>query len=144
MRLFQVNWSVGAMAKGLYTRLFHWLVKKCNKTLDQKGTSRDHFIGVLDIAGFEIFDVKIDLLFYLYLRYMYVYGLISFPFLVQFIWTTLDQFCERKTSTILQSSHVSVVLSAEYDKLNNSHSFIHSKTFFEKMGEDSAVELLAF
>jgi hypothetical protein len=54
-----VAWSVGAMAKGLYTRLFHWLVKKCNTTLDQKGTSRDHFIGVLDIAGFEIFDVFI-------------------------------------------------------------------------------------
>uniref|UniRef100_A0A915CQN1 Myosin-3 n=1 Tax=Ditylenchus dipsaci TaxID=166011 RepID=A0A915CQN1_9BILA len=29
---------------------------KCNVTLDQVGLSRDHFIGVLDIAGFEIFD----------------------------------------------------------------------------------------
>lgn len=53
----QVNWAVGAMAKGLYSRIFNWLVKKCNQTLDQKGISRDHFIGVLDIAGFEIFDV---------------------------------------------------------------------------------------
>ncbi|KAF1748516.1 hypothetical protein GCK72_024983 [Caenorhabditis remanei] len=52
----QVNWAVGAMAKGLYSRIFNWLVKKCNQTLDQKGISRDHFIGVLDIAGFEIFD----------------------------------------------------------------------------------------
>uniref|UniRef100_A0A183FJV6 Myosin-3 n=1 Tax=Heligmosomoides polygyrus TaxID=6339 RepID=A0A183FJV6_HELPZ len=52
----QVNWSVGAMAKGLYARVFHWLVKKCNLTLDQQGISRDFFIGVLDIAGFEIFD----------------------------------------------------------------------------------------
>jgi myosin protein heavy chain len=40
----------------LYARVFHWLVKKCNITLDQKGLSRDYFIGVLDIAGFEIFD----------------------------------------------------------------------------------------
>ncbi|VDK26823.1 unnamed protein product, partial [Anisakis simplex] len=55
--LDQVTWAVGAMAKGLYARIFHWLVKKCNVTLDQKGTPRDHFIGVLDIAGFEIFDV---------------------------------------------------------------------------------------
>ncbi|CAO4386182.1 unnamed protein product [Caenorhabditis nigoni] len=52
----QVNWAVGAMAKGLYSRIFNWLVKKCNQTLDQKGISRDYFIGVLDIAGFEIFD----------------------------------------------------------------------------------------
>ncbi|KAK6019874.1 myosin head [Ostertagia ostertagi] len=52
----KVNWAVGAMAKGLYSRIFHWLVKKCNQTLDQKGISRDYFIGVLDIAGFEIFD----------------------------------------------------------------------------------------
>jgi myosin protein heavy chain len=44
------------MAKGLYARVFHWLVQKCNATLDQKGLSRDYFIGVLDIAGFEIFD----------------------------------------------------------------------------------------
>ncbi|XGW09174.1 hypothetical protein V3C99_011464 [Haemonchus contortus] len=54
--LEQVNWATGAMAKGLYARIFHWLVKKCNLTLDQQGISRDYFIGVLDIAGFEIFD----------------------------------------------------------------------------------------
>ncbi|ETN77931.1 hypothetical protein NECAME_10688 [Necator americanus] len=54
--LEQVNWGTGAMAKGLYSRIFNWLVKKCNQTLDQKGISRDFFIGVLDIAGFEIFD----------------------------------------------------------------------------------------
>ncbi|MFH4973999.1 hypothetical protein AB6A40_000708 [Gnathostoma spinigerum] len=52
----QVNWAVGAIAKGLYARVFQWLVKKCNITLDQKGIPRDYFIGVLDIAGFEIFD----------------------------------------------------------------------------------------
>jgi len=49
------------MSKALYARVFEWLVKKCNLTLDQKGLSRDSFIGVLDIAGFEIFDVKINL-----------------------------------------------------------------------------------
>ncbi|KHJ76654.1 myosin head [Oesophagostomum dentatum] len=54
--LEQVNWAIGAMAKGLYSRIFNWLVKKCNQTLDQKGIPRDFFIGVLDIAGFEIFD----------------------------------------------------------------------------------------
>lgn len=53
----QVNYSVGAMSKAMFDRLFKWLVKKCNETLDTK-QKRQHFIGVLDIAGFEIFDVS--------------------------------------------------------------------------------------
>ncbi|KAI8436479.1 hypothetical protein MSG28_010041 [Choristoneura fumiferana] len=51
----QVANSVGALCKGVFDRLFKWLVKKCNETLDTK-QKRQHFIGVLDIAGFEIFD----------------------------------------------------------------------------------------
>ncbi|XP_074106343.1 myosin heavy chain isoform X8 [Cotesia typhae] len=51
----QVTYSVGAMSKAMFDRLFKWLVKKCNETLDTK-QKRQHFIGVLDIAGFEIFD----------------------------------------------------------------------------------------
>lgn len=54
----QVNNSIGALCKGVFDRLFKWLVKKCNETLDTK-QKRQHFIGVLDIAGFEIFDVSI-------------------------------------------------------------------------------------
>ena len=50
--------SVGAMAKGMFDRLFSFLVKICNITLDT-GLKRHSFIGVLDIAGFEIFDVSI-------------------------------------------------------------------------------------
>lgn len=53
----QVAYSVGAMSKAMFDRLFKWLVKKCNETLDTK-QKRQHFIGVLDIAGFEIFDVS--------------------------------------------------------------------------------------
>jgi len=53
--LNQVSYSVGAMAKAMFDRLFKFLVKKCNETLDTK-QKRVHFIGVLDIAGFEIFD----------------------------------------------------------------------------------------
>merc|ERR1719228_2835096 len=51
----QVNYSVSAMSKSLYERMFNWLVKRVNKTLDTKN-KRQFFIGVLDIAGFEIFD----------------------------------------------------------------------------------------
>ncbi|XP_069185675.1 myosin heavy chain, muscle isoform X29 [Procambarus clarkii] len=51
----QVNYSVGALAKAIYDRTFKQLVKKCNVTLET-GQKRVMFIGVLDIAGFEIFD----------------------------------------------------------------------------------------
>ncbi|XP_065091225.1 myosin heavy chain, muscle-like [Ochlerotatus camptorhynchus] len=51
----QVTNAVGALCKGIFDRLFKWLVKKCNETLDTK-QKRAQFIGVLDIAGFEIFD----------------------------------------------------------------------------------------
>ncbi|XP_013068443.2 myosin heavy chain, striated muscle-like isoform X4 [Biomphalaria glabrata] len=53
--LNQVTYSVAALAKSLYDRMFLWLVKRVNKTLDTKN-KRQFFIGVLDIAGFEIFD----------------------------------------------------------------------------------------
>ncbi|XP_045127368.1 myosin heavy chain, muscle-like [Portunus trituberculatus] len=55
MNVNQCNYSVGAMAKALFDRLFKWLVKKCNETL-ATGQKRAYFIGVLDIAGFEIFE----------------------------------------------------------------------------------------
>ena len=58
MNVNQCNYSVGAMAKTLFDRTFKWLVKKCNETL-ATGQKRASFIGVLDIAGFEIFEVGI-------------------------------------------------------------------------------------
>ncbi|GAV07913.1 hypothetical protein RvY_17692-2 [Ramazzottius varieornatus] len=47
--------SVAALAKALFNRLFLWLVIRVNVTLETKA-KRQFFIGVLDIAGFEIFD----------------------------------------------------------------------------------------
>ena len=44
------------MSKSIYSRSFQWLVDRVNETLDVK-TKRQFFIGVLDIAGFEIFEV---------------------------------------------------------------------------------------
>jgi len=41
----------------MYARSFNWLVVVCNETLDVKGVKRAYFIGVLDIAGFETFEV---------------------------------------------------------------------------------------
>ena len=40
-------------------RMFGWLVMRVNGTLDTKGLPRQYYIGVLDIAGFEIFEVRI-------------------------------------------------------------------------------------
>ena len=53
----QVVNSVGALAKSLYDRMFNWLVRRVNQTLDTNA-KRNYYMGVLDIAGFEIFDVR--------------------------------------------------------------------------------------
>ena len=52
----QVQFAVQALSKALYARMFAWLVVRVNKTLETK-YKKQHFIGVLDIAGFEIFEV---------------------------------------------------------------------------------------
>ncbi len=57
----QVEFAVCALAKALYHRMFNALVARVNKTLDTK-KPRQYFIGVLDIAGFEIFEVSISVL----------------------------------------------------------------------------------
>uniref|UniRef100_A0A8D3DQ74 Myosin-7B n=1 Tax=Scophthalmus maximus TaxID=52904 RepID=A0A8D3DQ74_SCOMX len=51
----QVNYAVGALAKATYDRMFKWLVGRINRTL-YTALPRQYFIGVLDIAGFEIFE----------------------------------------------------------------------------------------
>ncbi|CAM4680553.1 unnamed protein product [Leuciscus chuanchicus] len=51
----QVTYAVGALAKATYDRMFKWLVSRINKTL-YTAIPRQFFIGVLDIAGFEIFE----------------------------------------------------------------------------------------
>ena len=53
-----VRSSLDALSKGIYERAFGDLVSRINRQLDRTGTGLDdsHFIGVLDIAGFEIFE----------------------------------------------------------------------------------------
>uniref|UniRef100_A0A2K5S7W2 Myosin heavy chain 8 n=1 Tax=Cebus imitator TaxID=2715852 RepID=A0A2K5S7W2_CEBIM len=51
----QVYNAVGALAKAVYEKMFLWMVTRINQQLDTK-QPRQYFIGVLDIAGFEIFD----------------------------------------------------------------------------------------
>uniref|UniRef100_A0A3P8X471 Myosin heavy chain 7 n=1 Tax=Cynoglossus semilaevis TaxID=244447 RepID=A0A3P8X471_CYNSE len=51
----QVNYAIGALAKSVYEKMFLWMVVRINQSLDTR-QPRQYFIGVLDIAGFEIFD----------------------------------------------------------------------------------------
>ncbi|XP_018543454.1 myosin heavy chain, fast skeletal muscle [Lates calcarifer] len=51
----QVYNAIGALAKSVYEKMFLWMVLRINQMLDTK-QPRQFFIGVLDIAGFEIFD----------------------------------------------------------------------------------------
>merc|ERR1712117_948133 len=48
--------SIAALARSMYNRLFLWLVDLCNRTLIDPTMKKVNFIGVLDIAGFEIFE----------------------------------------------------------------------------------------
>jgi len=48
--------SVAALARTTYNRLFLWLVDLCNRTLIDATMKKVNFIGILDIAGFEIFE----------------------------------------------------------------------------------------
>ncbi|KAJ4298768.1 class II myosin [Collariella sp. IMI 366227] len=54
----QVRFSIDALAKGIYERGFGDLVTRINRQLHRTGMGLDdsRFIGVLDIAGFEIFE----------------------------------------------------------------------------------------
>uniref|UniRef100_A0A674BNI2 Myosin heavy chain 6 n=1 Tax=Salmo trutta TaxID=8032 RepID=A0A674BNI2_SALTR len=51
----QVYYAIGALSKSIYEKMFLWMVIRINLSLDTKN-ARQHYIGVLDIAGFEIFD----------------------------------------------------------------------------------------
>lgn len=53
----QCQYSVEALARALYERMFGSLVDKINECL-YTPASKSTFIGVLDIAGFEIFELN--------------------------------------------------------------------------------------
>ena len=53
-----MEYAVEAISKAVYERLFKWLVARINKSLDRTKRQGASFIGILDIAGFEIFQVR--------------------------------------------------------------------------------------
>lgn len=56
--MLQVEFAVEAISKTLYERMFKWIVQRINRSLDRTKRQGASFIGILDIAGFEIFQVK--------------------------------------------------------------------------------------
>ncbi|KAK1187831.1 MYH1B protein, partial [Pygoscelis papua] len=92
----QVNNSVGALAKAVYEKMFLWMVVRINQQLDTK-QPRQYFIGVLDIAGFEIFDASTT----------------------EIIFNSLEQLCINFTNEKLQqffNHHMFVLEQEEYKK----------------------------
>jgi myosin-1 len=45
-----------ALAKAVYERMFTWLVKRLNTSLQPKEGQQKEVMGILDIYGFEIFE----------------------------------------------------------------------------------------
>ncbi|XP_004065556.1 myosin-9 isoform X2 [Oryzias latipes] len=54
----QAEFAVEALAKASYERMFRWLVLRINRALDKTKRQGASFIGILDIAGFEIFELN--------------------------------------------------------------------------------------
>ncbi|NXF24154.1 MYH9 protein, partial [Rhodinocichla rosea] len=54
----QADFAIEALAKATYERMFRWLVMRINKALDKTKRQGASFIGILDIAGFEIFELN--------------------------------------------------------------------------------------
>jgi len=88
-----VVYAVAALAKAIYVRMFNWLVARVNKTLDTKN-KKQYFIGVLDIAGFEIFEVS--------------------PFIVQLPNQTRTSNRERKCADTTGTMLVSIFIDLHY------------------------------
>ncbi|XP_062304055.1 myosin-11-like isoform X3 [Osmerus eperlanus] len=52
----QADFAIEALAKAMFERLFRWLLARVNKALDKTKRQGASFLGILDIAGFEIFE----------------------------------------------------------------------------------------
>uniref|UniRef100_A0A3B3ZXF5 Uncharacterized protein n=1 Tax=Periophthalmus magnuspinnatus TaxID=409849 RepID=A0A3B3ZXF5_9GOBI len=52
----QADFAIEALAKAIYERLFRWILSRVNKALDKTKRQGASFLGILDIAGFEIFE----------------------------------------------------------------------------------------
>jgi len=54
----QVIFSCESIAKAIYEKTFKWIANKINKVLSRNQYQGGSFVGILDIAGFEIFRIN--------------------------------------------------------------------------------------
>lgn len=107
-------YSIGALAKAIYDRMFKWMVTRINKTLDTK-MQRQYFIGVLDIAGFEIFEVGLAEERYKYAVEVEKKKIHTFHLSVQL--NSFEQLCINFTNEKLQqffNHHMFILEQEEY------------------------------
>lgn len=105
----QVEFAVEAIAKACYERMFKWLVNRINRSLDRTKRQGASFIGILDMAGFEIFQLNSfeQCEYWLTITHRrrrghYRLRLTSFPYLPFSVY----QLHQRKASAALQSHDV--------------------------------------
>lgn len=89
----QAEYGRDALAKAIYDRLFTWIIIKINKAIVFPGSesqaSYNNVIGVLDIYGFEIFDIN-----------------------------SFEQFCINYCNEKLQQLFIELVLKQEQEEYN--------------------------
>ncbi|TKS91341.1 Myosin-4 Myosin heavy chain 2b [Collichthys lucidus] len=113
----QVYNSIGALAKSVYEKMFLWMVARINQQLDTK-QPRQHFIGVLDIAGFEIFDVSVQNLCIVFL-FSPNECLFRCELMICLQYNSMEQLCINFTNEKLQqffNHHMFVLEQEEYKK----------------------------
>merc|ERR1719162_1296017 len=54
----QAMYGRDALGKALYSKLFDWIVERCNICFPYPKAKSVNYIGILDIAGFEYFQVN--------------------------------------------------------------------------------------
>uniref|UniRef100_A0A3Q4GVG3 Myosin-9 n=1 Tax=Neolamprologus brichardi TaxID=32507 RepID=A0A3Q4GVG3_NEOBR len=114
----QAEFAVEALAKATYERMFRWLVMRINKALDKTKRQGASFIGILDIAGFEIFEVNTQALTFMTISF-------SFPPCLQL--NSFEQLCINYTNEKLQQlfNHTMFILEQEeYQREGIEWSFI--------------------
>ena len=65
--MLQAYYARDALCKALYSRLFSWLVQRINDSIRVRCEGKRKSMGVLDIYGFELFEVCGTLLLLLHL-----------------------------------------------------------------------------
>ena len=122
----QVYSAIGALSKAVYERMFNWMVVRINQSLETK-QPRQYFIGVLDIAGFEIFDVSLLTIKIFWNCKMYGQLYVSCCNVYPPQFNTFEQLCINFTNEKLQqffNHHMFVLEQEEYKKEGIEWTFI--------------------